>query len=180
MLQFEFVRKTARENSNGNGDGVKMNMSLKSQWLINIAMIVLSWASLPILGRRNIKNFFPASALVVLLEALNVQIGKKRKWWIFYNKPNSYISGEFPFNIGPFFIGSMWILKWTYGNFKRFILLNATVNAFFAFIVIRLMTKLKVAKLVRLNEFQFFLYFFYKAFFLYGFQYMIEHTKKLK
>lgn len=155
-------------------------MSLKNQWLINIAMIVLSWSSLPFLGGRNIKRFLPASALVVLLEALNVQVGKRRKWWMFYNKPNSYISGEFPFNIGPFFIGSMWILKCTYGNFKKFILLNATVNAFFAFILINLMKKLKVAKLVRFNELQFFLYFFYKAFLLYGFQHMIERTKKFK
>ena len=153
-------------------------MSLKNQWLVNIAMVLLSWLSLPFFGWRNIKRFLPASVLVVILEALNVQVGKKRKWWVFYNKPNSYISGEFLFNIGPFFISAMWILKWTYGNFKRFILLNAMVHAYFAFIHLRLMEKLKVIKLVRLNKFQFFLYFFYKAFFLYGFQYIIENKKK--
>ncbi|MGI8384115.1 hypothetical protein [Robertmurraya sp. P23] len=153
-------------------------MSLKNQWLINIAMILLLWLSLPFFGRRNIKRFLPASALIVLLEIFHGQVGKKRKWWIFYNKPNSYISGEFPFDIGPFFIASMWILKWTYGNFKRFILLNATVNAFFAFIGTRLLLKLKVSQLVRINEFQFFLFFFYKAFILYGLQYIFESKRK--
>ncbi len=64
-------------------------MSLRNQWLINIATIVLSCSSLPFLGRHNIKRFLPASALVVFLESLNVQVGGKRKWWIFYNKPNS-------------------------------------------------------------------------------------------
>jgi hypothetical protein len=93
-------------------------MSLKYQWLINIAMVLLSWLSLSFFGRRNIKRFLPASILVVFLEALNVQVGKRQKWWVFYNKPKSYISGELPFNIGPFLVGSMWILKWTYGNFK--------------------------------------------------------------
>lgn len=150
-------------------------MSLKTQWIVNIAMILLSWLSLPFFGQRNIKRFLPASILIVILEAINVQIGKKRKWWVFYNKPKSYLSGEFPFNIGPFFVGSMWILKWTYGNFKKFLLLNASVNALFAFVLIRLMEKLKVAKLVRLNQFQFFLYFFYKAFILYGIQKLVEN-----
>ncbi|WP_378931219.1 hypothetical protein [Metabacillus herbersteinensis] len=86
---------------------------MKNQWLINITMVLLSWLSLSFLGRRNIKRFLPASVLVVFLEALNVQVGKKLKWWTFYNKPNSYITGELPFNLGPFLVGSMWILKWT-------------------------------------------------------------------
>ncbi|WP_404330346.1 hypothetical protein [Mesobacillus maritimus] len=153
-------------------------MSLKNQWLINIAIVLLSWLSLSFFGKRNIKRFLPASVLIVLLEAFTVQVGKKRKWWTFFNKPSSYITGELPFNIGPFLVGSMWILKWTYGNFKQFILLNATVNAFFAFILIKLMEKLKVAKLVRFNNFNFFLYFFYKAPLLYALQYTIESKKK--
>lgn len=150
---------------------------MKNQWLINILMVIISWLSLPILGWQNIKRFLPAAILVGLLEAWNVQIGKKQKWWVFHNNPNSYLSGEFPFNIGPFFVGSMWILKWTYGNFKKFISLNAVVDGFFAFILIRVMNKLKVAQLVRINHFQFFLYFFYKAFFLYGFQYLFRKKK---
>lgn len=153
-------------------------MSLKNQRLLNIAMVLLPWFSLPFFGWCNIKRFLPASILVVILEALNVQVGKKQKWWVFYNKPKSYIWGEFPFNIGPFLVSSMWILKWTYGNFKQFLLLNAIINAFFAFILRRVMEKLKIFKLVRFNELQFFLYFFYKAPLLYGFQYIIDSKKK--
>ena len=153
-------------------------MTLKNQWLMNIVMVLLSWVSLSFFGCSHLKRFLPASVLAVILEALNVQVGKKRKWWVFYNKPNSYISGEFFFNIGPFFVVALWALKLTYGNFKQFIILNAIIHAFFAFIQMKLMEKLKVVKLVRLNKFQFFLYFFYKAFFLYGFQYIIERKKK--
>lgn len=155
-----------------------MNMVLKKQVLINITMVLLSWLSLSFYGRGNIKKFLPASVLVVLLEAWNVQMAKKQKWWVFYNKPKSYIFGEFSFNIGPFLVVSLWILKWTYGNFKQFLLLNAFIHAFFVFIIMRVMDKIKLVKLVRLNEFQFFFYFFYKAFFLYAFQYMIDKSKK--
>lgn len=149
-------------------------MSMKNQWLLSVAMILLSWLSLPFLGSRNIKRFLPASILILIIEGINVQIGKKRKWWYFYNKPNSYLSGEFPFNIGPFFVGSMWILKWTYGNFKRFILLNAIVDGAFTPTMSTLFKKLKLFTLVRLNKFQFFLYFFSKSFLLYWFQSLFE------
>lgn len=152
-------------------------MSIKIQMMVNLVMVLLAWLTIPFLGLNNIKRFFPASLLIVFFEFINVLIGKRRKWWFFFNKPNSYLINEFPFNIGPFLVGSMWILKWTYDNFKQFVLLNATVNAFFAFILVKLMEKLKVVKLVRLSHFQFFLYFFYKAPLLYGIQYIIEHKK---
>jgi hypothetical protein len=152
-------------------------MSMKNQWLLNIVMVLFAWLTLPFFGARNIKRFLPASMLIALMEGINVQVGKKRKWWVFYNKPNSYFSGEFPFNIGPFFVGSMWILKWTYGNFKRFIFLNAIVDGAFAFALDTIGKRIKIFTLVRINKFQFFLYFFYKAFLLYGFQYLFESKK---
>ena len=153
-------------------------MSIKKQWLLNIVMILLSWLIIPLLGWRTIKRFLPASILAVLLCSLDAQIGKKRRWWSFYNKPQSFIQNEFPFLIGPMLAMSLWTLKWGYGNFKKFIMLNAIGEAIFVSPFTRLFTKLKLYKLVQFNEFQFFLYFFYKAFFLYGFQYLFEKYKK--
>lgn len=152
-------------------------MPIKIQRLFNFAMILLAWLTLPFLGLNNLKRFFPASFLIVFFEFFNVLIGKRRKWWVFYNKPNSYLFNEFPFNIGPFLVGSMWILKWTYGNFKGFLLLNAIVDGFFTFPIAILSRKLKYYTLVRLNHFQFFLFIFYKAFLLYMFQYLFENRK---
>lgn len=154
-------------------------MSIKIQWLLNIVMIFLSWLTIPLLGWRTIKRFLPASILAVLICSLDAQIGKKRRWWSFYNKPQSFIQNEFPFLIGPMLAMSLWTLKWAYGNFKKFIMLNAIGEAIFVSPITRLFTKLKLYKLVQFNEFQFFLYFFYKAFFLYGFQYLFEKYKKL-
>jgi hypothetical protein len=74
---------------------------------------------------------------------------------------------------------ALWSLKWTYGNFKKFIMLNALYHLFFTLLAKTLFAKIKLFKLVRLNGFQFFLYFFYKAFFLYGFQTIFENKKSL-
>ncbi|MDQ0975912.1 hypothetical protein QFZ31_005790 [Neobacillus niacini] len=148
-------------------------MSNKNQWLLNVPMVLLVWLTIPFLGVRNIKKFLPASIFIVIVEILLAQIGKERKWWVFYKK-NSFISVVLPFYIGPFLIGSMWILKWTYGNFKRFITLNAIVDGMFAILMMGLLKKLKLVTLVRFNKIQFFLYLFLKSFLLYGFQYLIE------
>ena len=43
-------------------------MSLKNQWLMNIAMVLLSWLSLFFIGKRNIKRFLPASVLIFFVE----------------------------------------------------------------------------------------------------------------
>jgi hypothetical protein len=153
-------------------------MSTKNQRLLNIAMILLSWLSIPLVGWRTIKRFLPASILAILITCIDVQIGKKRRWWSFYNKPQSFIQNEIPFLLGPMLGVSIWTLNRTYGNFKKFITLNAFFHAIFVFPITRLFTKLKMYKLVGLNEFQFFLYFFYKAFLLYGFQYIIENKKR--
>jgi hypothetical protein len=154
------------------------NMSIKIQRLLNLAMVLLAWLTSPFLGLNNTKRFIRASLLIVFFEFINVLIGKRRKWWVFYNKPNSYLFNEFPFGIGPFLVGSMWILKWTYGNFKLFILLNAIIDGIFAFIMTCVIKKIKLFTLVRINKFQFFVYVFYKAFLLYGFQYIIESKRK--
>lgn len=153
-------------------------MTIKIQRLFNVAMVLLSWLTLPLLGSRNIKRFLPASILILLIEMLHAGYGKKQRFWVFYNKPKSNLFGELPFQIGPFLVISMWLLKWAYGNFKRFILLNAITHAIFAYPYSNFAKKIRYYKLVRLNNFQFFLYFFFKAFLLYGFQYLFEPKDK--
>src|SRR5579875_3026665 len=99
---------------------------------------------------------------------------------VFYNKTNSFFYNGFSFLIGSMLAVALLELKLKYVNFKKFIMLNAFFQLFFTFLARSLFPKIKLFKLVRLNAFQFFLYFFYKAFFLYGFQYFFEKYKKTK
>ncbi len=140
-------------------------------------MVLVAWFTLPFIGLNNLKKFFPAAFFTFFIELLTTLIGKKRKWWVFHNKPNSVLFGEFPFLIGPFMASSLWILKWTYGNLKRFLLINAFFEASFTFLFARFAKKIKYWQLVRFNGFQFFLYYFLKAFLLYGFQYYFQNKK---
>ena len=149
-------------------------MLSKRHLAFNIAMITLPWLSLFFMKKQDIKRFFPAALITILFEMLNEKVGQKRKWWLFYDKRKSFASNELAFSAGPFLPGSMWILKYTYGNIKYFLLLNAIVDGFFAFILTKILKKVKIAQLWSLNELQFFIYLFYKVPLLYGSQYFIE------
>lgn len=48
----------------------------------------------------------------------------------------SFLKGEMPFSIGPYMPISMLILKYSYGNFKKYILLNIISDGLFAFLFI--------------------------------------------
>lgn len=115
---------------------------------------------------------------IVIFEIINHLYGHKRKWWKFYDKRESFIKDELPFSVGPYMPLSMWLLKFSYGNFKKFVLLNAIADGLFAFLFIDVLKKFKIIRLNRLNHFQFFIYLHYKAYLLYGAQYLFEKIKR--
>ncbi|MFN7251393.1 MAG: hypothetical protein ACK4M9_11460 [Anaerobacillus sp.] len=149
-------------------------MLSKRKLIFNIGMLLIPWLSLLLLEKKDIRRFFPAAFIVIILEMITEKIGQKRKWWIFYSNPNKFVLNELFFSMGPFLIGSIWILKLTYGNIKNFILVNAAADGFFAFVLTRILKKIKIARLERFSEFQFFIYMFCKVPFLYGAQYLFD------
>ncbi|WHY64452.1 hypothetical protein [Neobacillus sp. SuZ13] len=147
-------------------------MSSKRHKLLNIFLILIPWLSLLFIGKRSIKRYSLASVFIAIFEIINHLYGRKRKWWEFYDKPKSFIRDELPFDIGPYFPMSLWFLKFSYGNFKKFVLINAIANGLFAFLFMPFLKKIKIVRLKRLNYFQFFIYIHYKAYILYAIQYL--------
>ena len=130
------------------------------------------------MGKQDIKRYSGAGIFIVIFEIINHMYGHKRKWWKFYDKPKSFIKDELPFSVGPYMPLSMWLLKLSYGNFKKFVLLNVIADGLFAFLFIDILKKFKIVRLNRLNHFQFFIYLHYKAYLLYGVQYLFEKLKR--
>jgi hypothetical protein len=149
-------------------------MFSKRHKIFNIVIIVIPWLSLLFLGKRDVKRYSLAGGVIVIFEIINHMIGHKRNWWKFYDKRKSFLKDELPFSIGPYMPLSMWLLKLSFGNFKKFIGLNVIADGLFAFLFIDILKKLKIIRLNRLNHVQFFLYLHYKAYILYGVQYLIE------
>jgi len=154
-------------------------MISKRHLVFNLSIIIIPWLSLLFIGKRNIKRYSLAGVFIIIFEIINHLYGHKRKWWKFYDKRLLFIKDELPFSIGLYMPLSMWILKFSYGNFKKFILLNAIADGLFAFLLIDVLKKLKIISLNGLNHFQFFIYLHYKAYLLYGVQYLFEKTKRV-
>ncbi|WLR54406.1 hypothetical protein LC048_18490 [Mesobacillus subterraneus] len=149
-------------------------MISKRHFLFNLVMIFVPWLSLLFIGKRSFKRYSVAGVFIIIFEIINHMYGHKRNWWKFYNKRKSFLRDELPFSVGPYMPLSMWLLKTSYGNFKKFITLNVIADGIFAFIVMNLLKKVKIVRLKKLNNLQFFLYLHYKAYLLYGFQYVFE------
>jgi hypothetical protein len=154
-------------------------MITRRHLVFNLSIIIIPWLSLLFIGKRSFKRYSLAGILIVVFEIINHLYGHKRKWWKFFDKRRSFIRDELPFSIGPYMPVSMWLLKLSYGNFKKFVLLNVIYDGLFAFLFIDVLKKLKIIGLNKLNHFQFFIYIHFKAYLLYGVQYLIEKTKRI-
>lgn len=153
-------------------------MASRKHRIFNLSIIVIPWLSLLFMGKRSVKRYSVSGVFIVIFEIINHLYGHKRKWWKFYDKPKSFIRDELPFSVGPYMPMSMWLLKFSYGNFKKYLLLNVIADGLFAFLFMDVLKKLKIIRLNRLNRTQFFFYIHYKAYLLYGVQYLNEKIKR--
>jgi hypothetical protein len=147
---------------------------MKYSKLLLLLLLILPWFSLPLLGKEAIKRFLPAGVFMSLVVRVVHFIAKKRKWWWWYEQLHPKLSGGFSFIWGPYLIGSLWILKFTYGKFLRFIIVNLVVDSMFTYVLVDWLQKLGIASLVRLKKTQLSFIFFVEALLLYGFQFIKE------
>ena len=145
--------------------------------LFNLIMIIVPWVSILFIGKQNVKRYSLASLIIGLFEIISHAHGRKQRFWVFYDKPKSFIRDELPFDIGPYMPLSMWILKFSYGDFKKFVVFNAIANGFFSFLFMPFLKKIKILRLHKLNYIQFFFYIHYKAYLLYGVQHLLEKMR---
>jgi hypothetical protein len=158
-------------------DGLNRRLRMKNLKIVKpilLGMLGLSWLSIPLLGGKAIKRFLPASVLMSILVAFEMKLAKKRRWWWFFTKIHPKFSGGFPLTWGPFLVGSIWILRFTYGKFVWYVLLNLIIDTFFSYKFVDILKGLGIASLVRLKKYQLSILFFIKSLLLYGFQMIQE------
>jgi hypothetical protein len=147
---------------------------MKKTKMFIILMICLPWFSIPLLGLKTFKRFLPSSIIMCLFLIAEGRYAEKKKWWWFPLNIKPNVLGEMPLIIGPFFVGSLWILKFTYGKFKLYLLTNILVDSLFTFLGLEWLKKIGYATLVRLSKIQLSLVFLIKSFILYGSQLLYE------
>jgi hypothetical protein len=147
---------------------------MKYSKLILIIMFILAWLTLPLLGKKSVKRFMAAGIFISLVVTFESILAKKRRWWWWYERIHPKLQGGFPLTWGPFLIGSMWILKLTYGKFFVYLIANFIIDTLFTYPFVNFLKKQGIASLVRLKKYQLSMLFFVKSLLLYGFQYIKE------
>ena len=139
--------------------------------ILLVVMMVAPWFSLPLMKKVDFKRFLPASLLIILVVRIVNFIAMKQRWWWWYVKIHPKLSGVFPFLWGPFFIGAIWILKFTYGHFFRFLIVNLVIDGFFSLFIVNWLQKLGVTSLVRMKRVHLLSIFTVEALLLYALQF---------
>ncbi|WP_078434704.1 hypothetical protein [Metabacillus halosaccharovorans] len=147
---------------------------LKYSKILLLIMMILPWFTIPLMDRRTFKRFLPASIFISLVVRLESYLAESRRWWWIYEKLHPRLRGETPVLWGPFIVGSLWILRFTYGKFYLYMLLNLIIDAFFSYPLLNFFQKLGFGSLVRLSRVKLLLIFMFKAVLLYGFQFVKE------
>ncbi len=152
---------------------------MKKWRLFLVIIMTIPWFSVPLLGSRSFKRFFPAAFFMSIFVFFESLFARERTWWWVYKKLFPQTIGEVPLIIGPFFIGSLWVLKATFGKFSSYLMLNTFIHLIFSFPVMDLLKKAGIASTVVLKRSQLMLLFFSKSLLLYGTQLLIEKAKKV-
>ncbi len=105
---------------------------MKNSKLIYIAVLILPWLTVPLLGRKTFKKYLPAALFIrTFTKGLDI-FGEKKKWWRFYKGIFHLDSMNF-FNFGPYLVTSLWVLKFTYGKFPTYLISNLILHICFIY-----------------------------------------------
>ncbi|WHY67868.1 hypothetical protein [Neobacillus sp. SuZ13] len=151
---------------------------MRKNKMILLVIMILPWLSMPFMGKRTIKRLFPGAIFMFIWVAVESILAKKRVWWRIYERIIPKVIGELPFMLGPFFVGSLWILKWTFGNFTRYLFLNLIFDTLFAYPGMFILKRLGIASLVRLRPYQMVILFMSKSVIMYGLQSSADKLRK--
>jgi hypothetical protein len=153
---------------------------MKQSKLIYLALLVFSWLTVPLLGRKSFKRYLPAAIFISTFTKAIDLFGEKKKWWRFYKGISPFDSMDF-FNFGPYLVTSLWSLKLTFGKFPLYLISNTLLHICFIYLGgLKLVKRYKIFSLKNLSKHQYLAIDFLRALFLYGFQYIINFSRKTK
>jgi hypothetical protein len=147
---------------------------MKNSRFLLLLMMIIPWFSLPFLGKKTIKRFLPAAIFTSFIVKLENIIAFRRRWWGFYTQVHPKVKGDMSFILGPYLFTTFWIMRWTYGKFFLYLVVNTIMHFIFAYPVVNMLKRFGIVSFVRINPLQYVSILFSRALLLYGFQYIKE------
>ncbi|WP_018931830.1 hypothetical protein [Gracilibacillus lacisalsi] len=135
-------------------------------------MMVLPWISLLFINKHSLKRFMPVALFASLLVTIVFEMGYVFEWWIVHENivPWGHIT-SFPLTYGVFIVGTIWIFHFTFDkSFWIYFLSNVIIDAFYAFIGLRLLLFLEIYELRNMGNFGIFIIMVMLAVIIYMYQ----------
>lgn len=139
-------------------------------------MLFGPWLTVPFLGIKSFIRFLPVACFVNLSISILSVVANKKRWWI--NNNPIFLNGpvDFSYIMGPYFVGTLWIFKCTYGNFKKYLLVNILINIINAYPLSKSWDKMGVFKFIRMRKSIYYLCTILLSIIIYKFQKLLENT----
>lgn len=99
------------------------------------ASVVLAWLSAFFLKKGELRRYMPVGLFTMLAFVFIFEAGISFHWWAV--NESSYPLINIPaFVFGPYLMGTIWIVKYTYGRFWLFLLTNIVLDYILIFFLI--------------------------------------------
>jgi hypothetical protein len=134
----------------------------------------MPWLSLLLMKKQDFKLFLPVGTLISLILAIETDLSNKFNLWKIKGTKWDRFLTDFTFILGPFFIGTLWIFRFTFGRFPLFLLANIIMDYFLAYPLTALFKRLRIYKLKKLKSFHLFSLSVFYSTLLYGYQLYLE------
>lgn len=142
--------------------------------VILTGLILIPWMSLFFMRKQDFKRFLPVGTFISLLIAIETDLSNKFGLWKIKGNERDRFLTDFTFILGPFFIGTLWIFRFTFRRFWLFLFSNIVMDYLLAYPLTTMFEKLGIYKLKKLKRFYLFLLSVSYAIVLYGYQLYLE------
>jgi hypothetical protein len=142
---------------------------MKKRNFLLAGLLIIPWLTLPLLGRHAYKKYLPAAIFICIFTKILDEFGRRKKWWKFY-KGIPLLHSMDLLNLGPYFITSLWMLKFTYGKFYLYLISNTILHIVFIFFGLKYVKRFRILSLENLSKLQYLAIDFLRALLLYAFQ----------
>ena len=134
-------------------------------WLI----LIISWITIIFIKKKKVKRFMPAALFTAISSGVIYQIGNELKFWTIKDAIYSLLA------YGPLPVAALWILRFTYGRFWLYAIVNAILDLGFAFLVFPWCGKIGVLGVGPWTGLIVYIINFIHAMLIYGYQMWQEH-----